>query len=234
MISHRAFFIAHRRLLTHFEGSIRGKPIANGVHIGKTLRSIFRVKSVMASTIEGQFLVATNHLRDPNFYRTVVLMLEHSDENAMGLIINRPSSISIDAAMAELKQPTVSSDPIYSGGPVETSALFILHSSAGIGTTDSEIADGIFLTGSNDSFEALLNSTPNPDNDCRFRIYCGYAGWGPGQLESEIDRGDWRTLPAVNEFVFEQDPYEIWEVCTQAIQMQNRLLPHRVRNPEWN
>ena len=188
----------------------------------------------MFDNLRGHFLIAADHLRDPNFFRTVVLMLEHSDESAMGLVINRPSSIAVDAAMAKLKQPSVSSDPIYSGGPVETSALFILHSCPELGENDEEVTDGVFVTGSNDSFESLVNNQVSCDHKCGFRIYCGYAGWGAGQLAGEIERGDWRILPADAAIVFEEDPYNIWEVCIRQVHEQNRILPHNVKNPEWN
>ena len=191
-------------------------------------------EAIMSESLQGKFLIASPNLRDPGFFRTVVLMLEHDAQNAMGLIINRPSSITIEAAMAELKQPSPTTDPIYTGGPVDTSALFILHSAGGELHQDSEVAAGIYLTGSNESFEALLNNPTSTEQPCLFRIYCGYAGWGPGQLESEIGRGDWRILPADSELVFGHDAYEVWEVCTQQIKMQNRLLPHDAKNPEWN
>lgn len=188
----------------------------------------------MSDSLRGHCLVAAPHLRDPNFYRSVVLMLEHSDETAMGLVINRPSSIAVDAAMMKLKQTAVSADPIYAGGPVETSALFILHNCSKLGQQDEQVIDGVFLTGSHESFESLVSNDANCVSGCEFRIYCGYAGWGPEQLEGEIDRGDWYTLPAAADMVFSLDPYNVWEECLQIVKEKNRLLPHNVRNPEWN
>ncbi|MEQ9408625.1 MAG: YqgE/AlgH family protein [Fuerstiella sp.] len=188
----------------------------------------------MSTSLRGHLLVAASHLRDPNFYRSVVLMLEHSEETAMGLVINRPSSIAVDAAMLKLKSKPISGDPIFSGGPVDTSALFILHNCVELGQQDEEVTAGVFVTGSNDSFESLVTSDVSCTHKCGFRIYCGYAGWGPGQLEAEIDRSDWRIIPADSSLVFEEDPYSLWEVCTQLVHEQHRLLPHDVKNPEWN
>ncbi len=188
----------------------------------------------MARNLKGHFLVAANHLRDSNFYRSVVLMLEDTDEGSTGIVINRPSSLPIDAAMTELKQGSVSTEPIFAGGPVDTSRLVILHNCPELGERDEQVTEGVFVTGSNDSFESLITKDASCDHECGFRIYCGYAGWGPGQLADELGRGDWRTLPAESSIVFERDPYNIWERCTAELNQQNRLLPHNVDNPEWN
>ena len=188
----------------------------------------------MFKSLRGHFLVASNHLKDSNFYRAVVLMLEHTEESAMGIVVNRPSSIAVDAAMTQLNQIPVSTEPIFAGGPVDTSALFILHNCSEFGKDDEQITPGVFVTGSNDSFESLLSKDSTCNHDCHFRVYCGYAGWGPLQLDDELNRGDWRTLPAEGTIVFEFDPYNIWERCTEQLNQQNRLLPHNVENPEWN
>ena len=188
----------------------------------------------MTTSVQGHFLVASNHLRDPNFYRSVILMLEHNDQTAMGLVINRPSSIAVDAAITELGKQPIGTDPIFAGGPVETSALFILHGCSDLAGNDEEVVPGIYVTGSNDSFDALVTDGVTCQNSCKFRIYCGYAGWGPGQLEAEIGRGDWRSLPGESRIVFDEDPYTVWEICTQQLQEASRFLPHIVRNPEWN
>ena len=161
-------------------------------------------------------------------------MVDHNDDSAMGLIINRPDSIAVDAAIEEAKMSSVGMGPVYAGGPVDTSSLFILHSCTELGRSDEEISDGIFVTGSHESFDALINKDTDCQHNCGFRVYRGYAGWGPEQLEGELDRGDWRIMPAEADLVFKEDPYEIWEACTRRLQKKNRLLPHDVPNAEWN
>lgn len=188
----------------------------------------------MANSLQGHFLVAANHLRDPNFHRTVVLVIEDNDQGAMGLVINRPSSLAVDSAFSQVEKQVVSSDPIYSGGPVETTALFILHNCSELGGSDESVTPDIFLTGSNDSFESLVNNEMNCEHTCGFRVYCGYAGWGDGQLQAEIDRGDWQLLSAEGHYVFEVDPYEVWEQCTQQVCELNRVLPRVPSDPRWN
>lgn len=187
----------------------------------------------MSDCLQGEFLIAADQLRDQNFYRTVVLILEHNSDGAMGLVVNRPSSIAVDAALGG--QSALSLDaPVFIGGPVDSSALFVMHNHLRPGLQDREVVPGLFLAGSDES----LNAVVNPDNDSAqhgsFRVYCGYAGWGSTQLEAEIDRGDWLSVPADSSTVLEEDPYGIWEVCTRRFRRAHRILPHNVRNPEWN
>lgn len=188
----------------------------------------------MAQSLRGHFLVASNDLRDPNFYRTVVLILEDNDDGTMGLVVNRPSSLTVDSAFARVEKPALSSDPIYSGGPVETTALFILHNCPELGVHDEHVTDGIFLTGSNDSFESLVSGEQGCDHACGFRVYSGYAGWGQQQLTDEINRGDWLILEADCDTVFSIDPYSVWDSCSQRLRESRRILPHLPADPEWN
>jgi putative transcriptional regulator len=195
--------------------------------------SLFRESAVSAS-LKGQFLVAANHLRDANFYRSVVLVLEHNDEGTMGLVINRPSEVSVETALST-NLPLVGTDTaVFSGGPVETSALMILHNSRILGKTDEQIVPGIYLAGSQNSFDSLVQQPDEPQPDIRFRVYCGYAGWGAQQLEVELGRGDWHVVSADSELVLDNDPYGVWDVCVRRLHRANRILPHDVRNPEWN
>ncbi len=190
--------------------------------------------SEMSISLQGSFLVAASHLRDPNFYRSVVLMLEHTDQGAMGLVINRPSAITIGKALSQHGTVNGGDAPVLVGGPVEPTSLFILHNCVALGKSDQEIAPGLFLASSEDSFEEVVRTGKKPDASVKFRLISGYAGWGDGQLEGEIARGDWYTIPADAALVLEEDVYGLWEVCTRRLQRENRLLPDNLRNPEWN
>lgn len=187
----------------------------------------------MSDCFQGEFLIAADSLRDQNFYRTVILILEHNHDGAMGLVVNRPSSIAVDAALGG--KSTLSLDaPVFIGGPVETSALFVLHNHLRPGLQDREVVPGLFLSGSDDSLQSVVDADNGSDEHGQFRVYCGYAGWGPEQLEAEISRGDWLSVPADGATVLEEDPYGIWDVCTRRFRRAHRILPHNVRNPEWN
>ena len=187
----------------------------------------------MCGSLEGEILIAAEHLRDQNFYRTVVLVLEDNVEGAMGLVVNRPSSITVDAALSSHSKTSVDA-PVFMGGPVENSALFILHNFVQPGLQDREIAPGLFVVSRDESLQVVVDADSNVKATGIFRVYCGYAGWGAQQLELEIDRGDWHKVAADCETVLEVDPYGMWEVCTRRFRRAHRILPHNVRNPEWN
>ncbi len=188
----------------------------------------------MAASLQGCFLVAANHLRDPNFYRSVVVLLEHTAEGAMGLVVNRPSPMTVAGALSQHGLVARGDSPVFVGGPVEPTSLFILHNDLKLGQTDQEIAPGLFLAGSENSFERVVHPEHTMDATVKFRLLSGYAGWGGGQLECELSRGDWHTLPADGWLILEEDPYGLWEVCTRRVQQLSRMLPHDVTNPDWN
>lgn len=188
----------------------------------------------MTVSLQGSFLIAANQLRDPNFYRTVVLMLEHSSESAMGLIVNRPCGSTIGEALAQHSPANNVDAPVFCGGPVEQNALFMLHNCVTLGKHDQEIAPGLFLAGSESSFKEVVLNKALPGKEIQFRLVSGYAGWGAGQLEGEIARGDWKILPKVDGLILEEDPYGIWEVCMRRLNRLTGLLPQDVKNPEWN
>ena len=188
----------------------------------------------MSASLQGSFLIAANHLRDSNFYRSVVLMLDHNDQGAMGLVINRPSAMTIGKALSQHGSIAGADAPVFVGGPVEPTSLFILHNCMALGKNDQEVAPGIFLAGSENSFEEVVRNGRKPEAGVKFRLICGYSGWGEGQLESELARGDWAIQSADGALILEEDPYGLWEVCTRRLQRANRVLPHNVRNPDWN
>lgn len=187
----------------------------------------------MNRSYRGHFLVAGKHLRDSNFYKTVVLMVEHGPDGAMGLVTNRPSSVTVAHALSGHFNLPETDDVVFVGGPVEPSALFILHNGADLDETESPVMPGVFLGSSAEIFEEVVRAATT-GGDVKFRIFSGCAGWAPGQLESEIARGDWYVLPASAELLCHEDPYDLYDLMLQRVYVANRLLPHMVKNPEWN
>jgi putative transcriptional regulator len=152
----------------------------------------------------GQLLIAGPGLLDPNFWRTVVLIVEHSEEGALGLVLNRPSETTVGEAVTELEDLLDVDDPLYIGGPVQPSALIVLgefedpEDAALVAFEDI----GVLAGGSQDDPAPVLR---------RGRAFVGHAGWGPGQLDSELERGDWITEPARAQDAFSDDPGALWE-----------------------
>lgn len=189
----------------------------------------------MFQSLRGQCLIAAKSLRDQNFYKTVVLMLEHTREGATGIVLNRPSSVRVSHALAGHFTLPETSEVVFIGGPVEPTALVILHDDNSLGCSDSSPASGVFVGGSAESFEQVLTAGDSGiEGHARFRVFSGYAGWGGGQLDDEIERGDWLIHPGSHELVFETDPYEVHEAALQQYFEANDLLPYRVKDPTLN
>jgi len=188
----------------------------------------------MFDSLRGHFLIAATHLRDGNFYKAVVLILEHNAEGAMGLVLNRPMDANVSEALASHFEMPESADLLFNGGPVETNALLILHNSIDYDQEHEPIVPGVFVGTSPDVFDKVAASVGDPGSGFRFRIYAGYSGWGEGQLEQEMARGDWFALPADSDIVFRDNPYEIWEDVMRAFHEQHRILPGQPLDPDLN
>jgi putative transcriptional regulator len=195
----------------------------------------------MDESLRGKFLIAAKHLRDGNFFKAIVLMLEHNEEGAMGLVINRPMDVSLSEALSKHFEFPTSDHPLFCGGPVETNALLILHNSTDHDQEHDSIVPGVFVGTSPDIFDKVVSSVgqeedgqTEQDADFRFRIFAGYSGWSAGQLEFEVGRGDWLSVKADSRHVFEHDPYEAWENVMATFYKDHRLFPDQPPSPEWN
>ncbi len=188
----------------------------------------------MSESLQGQFLIAGKSLRDPTFWKTVVLMVEHGESGAMGLVVNRPSSVTVAHALSEHFELPETDDVVYVGGPVEPEALFVLHNAGTLEQDATPVVPGLYVGSNPDVFEDVVRSAADGNTDMQFRIFSGCAGWSPGQLENEVSRGDWLQHPASTEFILHEDPYACWDELLQKVFETNRFLPHMVKNPELN
>jgi putative transcriptional regulator len=188
----------------------------------------------MSESLRGQFLVAGCRLRDPNFFKAVVLIVEHGPDGAMGLVVNRPSSVTVAHALTGHLELPQNSDLVYIGGPVEPAALFVIHDSATIDPTEDPVVPGVFMGSSAEVFENIVCPDSSDPSSLNYRVYCGCAGWGPGQLESELARGDWLICSASANVIFHEDPYSVWDDLLSRSFRAKRLLPVQCDHPEWN
>lgn len=183
--------------------------------------------------LKGNFLVSAKHLHDPNFYKTVVLMVEHGENGAMGLVVNRPSAVNVSHALSgHLVIPEVD-DPVYFGGPVEPGGLIVLHDRDDLAESDP-IVPGIFIPQSATVFEDIIRAAIDDPTHTSFRVYSGCAGWSPGQLENELGRGDWYLVPATREMVFDDDPYSLWEETLKKVAAVIPGTESGIDRPECN
>ena len=169
-------------------------------------------RSAPGDPIAGQFLVATPELQDPNFYHTVVLMVRHDDTGAMGLVINRviargPFEKLLEGMGIEDAQNGPSEIRVYSGGPVQPGLGFVLHSRDYETGETVEVDDHVAMTPSLDVLKAIAAGNGPRESLVAF----GYAGWGAGQLESEIAAGSWAIVPADVRLLFDEDVASKWQ-----------------------
>lgn len=188
----------------------------------------------MFESLRGQFLIAAKQLVDSNFYRSVVLMIEHNDEGAMGLIVNRPSTISVSHALSDHFDGLENDSLVYIGGPVQPSALFILHNQGDLDPEEPCVVPGLYVGSSPGAFESIVRYSIDECPEVKYRVFCGCAGWGPGQLEGEIERGDWYHVCADAETLFSDDPYEVWDDVRRRVHRNPQLMPELPGRPEWN
>jgi putative transcriptional regulator len=187
-------------------------PAGTSNHSTKTLPAVpvqFRDPKDLAV---GKLLVASQSLDDPNFARTVILLVHIDDQEVVGLILNRRTNLTLSRVLEDLPGAKDSSDLVYLGGPVEVpSVTALLQSSKKIEGAD-HIFDGVYLISTKTLLEKTLASRPDPQV---FHAYLGYAGWTNNQLRKEIDLGAWFILPADTEAVFSSDPGSLWPQMIQ-------------------
>jgi putative transcriptional regulator len=158
----------------------------------------------MGESLAGQLLIASPSLQDPNFSRTVVLVSLHSGDGAMGVVLNRPSAVSVGDAVPALEDAVAEEEPVYVGGPVQPTSIvclaeFLEPSAAGL-----LVIGRIGFPAPDAGVEQLAEVT------VRRRVFAGYAGWSEGQLDAELEQGDWIAHAALAEDVFTDMPEELW------------------------
>lgn len=162
-------------------------------------------------SLAGRLLVASPALGDPNFARTVVLMVSHDADAALGLVVNRPYGTAPLAALVErLGVGTVASDrqvAVGYGGPVQPDTGFLVHDAAYAVEATIRVTERIAVTPD----PKALTGLAGPDAPAHALVTLGYAGWGPGQLDGEIARGDWDSVAAEPDLVFATDPASTWD-----------------------
>jgi len=155
----------------------------------------------------GMFLVASRNLVDPNFSESVILLLEYDAKGALGLIVNRPTRLQLTDLLPEIEELKERVDIVYVGGPVSKNRIVLLMRS----DRHPQGAGRVFADTYVSSSMEILRKVVSPDGEGgTFHAYVGYAGWGPGQLDQELSRGDWFLSPGEESLVFDRDAEEIW------------------------
>ena len=160
------------------------------------------------SLSKGKFLVASRDMQDPRFAETVILLVEYSSNGATGLIVNRPTEVKLSSALPDVKGLEHKEYFVYIGGPVSQGQMLMLIQSKGKPEESQHVFQDIYVSGSQKVLEGMTGKT---DTGKRFRVYAGYSGWGPGQLEGELRSEAWVVIKATRELVFRPDAAGAWE-----------------------
>jgi putative transcriptional regulator len=181
-------------------------------------------------SLRGKLLLAAPALKDPNFDRTVVFIAEHSDEGAMGLVLNRPSDAPVAEAIPDLDWVAGSEDAsVFVGGPVAPNGVIVLAEwedpSQAVVLVDDDLG---FVPGDVEDTGALAAAVR------RARVYAGHAGWGPGQLEDELAEDAWIVEPPRREEVFTDDPEDLWASVLRRKGHRYALLATMPPDPSLN
>ena len=183
----------------------------------------------MADSLRGKLLLASPTLLDPNFVRTVVLIAEHSEEGAMGLVLNRPAASTVSEAVPDLAWLTGGEEQVYVGGPVASDSVIVLAefdepSLAGV-LIDDDL--GFVSSGSGDLGEVAGGVR-------RARVFAGHAGWGPGQLDDELEEESWIVEPPLREEIFSEDAEQLWAAVLRRKGREYALLSTMPPDPSVN
>ncbi len=179
--------------------------------------------------LKGQLLLDSGQLRGSFFQRTVVLICQHDSEGAFGLVLNRATgSKAGDMIVADLPE-TLKLCPLFLGGPVQPSALSFLHTDAFI--PDANVLPNLSL---GHSLDTLVELGESFSATRKVKLFAGYAGWSPGQLEDELKRKAWLTHPASLELVFDGAPEDLWQKVLRQKGWQYRLLAQMPEDLSWN
>ena len=178
-----------------------------------------------SDSLKNQFLIAMPQLEDPNFEHSITYIIEHNEEGAMGLTLNRPVNISYDDVLEDLGiecEILISQrHQVVAGGPVQTEAGFILHPALEAPFTSTlQLSTDLWLTTSRDILEAIADGK-GPDQSL---MALGYAGWTAGQLEEELAQNSWLTVPASAEIIFDVPFNERWKSAARSLGVDIQLL----------
>jgi putative transcriptional regulator len=180
------------------------------------------------SYLEGQLLVASPAMSDPNFARTVVAIANHDEDGALGIVLNRPSETEVVEAVPELDGVVDPDEVVFVGGPVQPASIVVLAEFDDPAEAAYLVVDAVGLVSDRTGLDRLGLAT------ARRRVYAGYTGWGPGQLEAELEREDWIIEPAQAGDVFDGEPGELWGRVLQRKGGQFRLLARMPVDPSVN
>lgn len=180
------------------------------------------VAFVPSPVTKGVLLVASPSLNDPNFHHTVLLLVKHGPEGALGLVLNRSTNVLLSQALPNLTGLSGTDHRLSVGGPVEPTRLLLLFRLEEPSTETRPVIDGLYVGGTPALLERVLTEAKPTE---RFRAFAGYAGWAPGQLEFELHQGSWGVLPLEGVDIFGKNQASLWQDSVARLQSP-RVISH--------
>jgi putative transcriptional regulator len=178
---------------------------------------------------KGRLLISEPFLPDPNFERTVVLLCEHNEEGSFGFVLNKPSILKVNEVMEDI---AVFENIVYVGGPVQQDTLHFIHRNAEV-TNAVEIAGHVFWGGDFENLILLCDTKQIGANDIRF--FLGYSGWGPGQLDTELEQDSWIVCDFVtDQLLFDTDPQIMWRKALENMGGRFSMYSNYPTDPRLN
>jgi putative transcriptional regulator len=178
---------------------------------------------------KGRLLISEPFLPDPNFERTVVLLCEHNDEGSFGFVLNKPSILKVTEVMEDISS---FENIVYVGGPVQQDTLHFIHRNANVNNA-VEIAGNVYWGGEFENLILLGETKQISGNDIRF--FLGYSGWGPGQLEAELEQDSWIVCDFVtDQLLFDTDPQLMWRKALENMGGRFSVYSNYPTDPRLN
>jgi putative transcriptional regulator len=184
----------------------------------------------MPKSLQGNCLLASPFMDDPNFFRSVIYLVRHAEDHTFGLILNRPTDYRLDKVVSMVSDlDCVHDGPLYCGGPVD-GPLIALHDQPELGS--EACIDGLSMTSDQDKLLELFVLTK-----AKLKLFDGFAGWGPGQLEQELETGSWLVADIDADLVLSDDP-DMWENLLKRIGQNILSVDEQISDipidPRWN
>jgi putative transcriptional regulator len=180
-------------------------------------------------SLRGKLLLASPTMTDPNFARSVVLIAEHTEEGAMGLVLNRPAETTVAEAVPDLAWLAPDDANVYVGGPVAETAVIVLAEFDRPDLAGAIVEDDLGFIGADADDAERLDGAIR-----RARVFAGHAGWGPGQLEDELEEEAWIIEPPLRDEIFTEDPEDLWSAVLRRKGNRFALLATMPPDPSLN
>ena len=190
---------------------------------------IFKIQSNNVLPSRGKILISEPFLRDATFGRSVILLIDHTDEGTMGLIINKPLPIFVNDIIKEFKY--INDIPLYKGGPVATDTLFYLHTLANISGA-IPVSKGLYLNGDFDEIKKYILQGNKVDQHIRF--FLGYSGWESEQLSTELKENTWLVSKEDKDYLMNSDTKDMWKEALEKLGSKYEAWSRFPRVPTFN